>query len=191
MFAAFIQHTQFMTDYVSRWKGDVTPPLPLIHDLDTDGIPPHLHELWYLWQVPVRCGICGVHYSARDAMIIGKECYGKFHRPQTLHIMNTHAIVPAAFVHKIDVTDDKLANSICVNTFDDANEWIVLRGARDTTVECPADVAQTFKIPQPSAPADVRASLTDMLGYITSLEQQESFEETFKPWEPLVFIPLF
>lgn len=165
-------------------------PLPLLRDLDTKGIPSHLQELWFLWQVPVECAFTHRHYNALEALFIGKD-NGRFHRPQTLHIENGFAVVPCAFVNKIGLPPERLEGAIVVETYDQALQMTVLKGPKDAMAVYPVDIAQQFGIPQPAAQEADQLVLSNMMDYINGLDEQEAYGETVTPWEPLVFIPLF
>lgn len=180
-----------MSDYVSRWDGDVTPSLPLLRDLDREGIPDHLVELWYIWQIPVECGFCHRHYSAKDAIIIGKTCDGRFHRPKTLYIQDGYAVAPCVFLRKIQVTDETEKNLITIDTFEEANSPLLLRGPVVNRVVYPVNLADQFKIPQPTVESNARVFVANMLDYIAESDRREALEESLDPWEPLVFIKLF
>lgn len=180
-----------------RWMtvvpGSVVMKQPLIKEVDFEGIPEHLYKLWYFWQIQLPCGLCGLPTSAYDAMVFDNDCNGKAHRPATLAVENGFAVVPQEFIDKMagEICEHRVTESMCVDSFEEAHQPLVLRGPFNPQVVYPSDIAVTHDIPQPPRPVEVSASLSNMMQYIVNLGEKRAVEDTVNPWQTIRFLPLF
>ncbi|MBB19659.1 MAG: hypothetical protein CMP20_09390 [Rickettsiales bacterium] len=175
------------SDYVSRWPGDKVKPFLLLRDVDNDDIPDELHSMWYTFLLQTSCANCADDYSALDALRFGPICKGRYHLVTSFLRFDEYAVVPLAFIKKTGVTLPE--GSICIDTFEKAQRWARFSNAVQNKFESAVDVAKQLSIPQPGVTEAVQATLGDMLGYISAMEEQ--METTVNPWQPIVFIPLF
>jgi hypothetical protein len=126
-------------------------------------------------------------YSALDSLRYGPICQGRYHRPSSFQRFDEYAVVPLAFINKTGVTLPK--GSICIDTLKEAEGWTMVESAVEVKFESAADIAKQLGIPQPPVAEIVQATLGNMMDYIQLVENET--ETTVRPWQPIVFIPLF
>lgn len=185
-----------MAETVDRWVQDPSGKLimtqPLTKDIDYTGIPQHLQELWYEWQVQVPCGLSATPVSAADALIYENVNSGKSYRPATLPVENGFAIVPQEFVTKLahSIYMPRIEHSFCVDSFEQAHQPLILDGPFNREIVIPATVVKKLGIPQPKRQAEVADGLSNMMQYIYTIERNQA-DETLNPWQTILFVPMF